>query len=122
MNCSYGKIRICDVERNIKNINSRWSYDYYTDIVDEVFHRQLKECEHKEQEYFPTIIRDYIKKYHTTFGVIISYSSSEMWIQHSEDSEYKRLITIEECEELIEKYKQLDALVDKITKQTDIKY
>lgn len=129
---NYGTLRICDMKRNINNINLKNSYDYYDDIVDEAFHRQLIKCEQEEEEYFyshdpysiaKSTLRNYMEKYSTTFGVVIPYDSSgKMYIRDKENEDNKREITIDECNELIEKYKMLDSLVDKITKETNIKY
>lgn len=128
---SYGIFHICDVQRNICNINIKRSFDYYDDIVDEVFHRQLIKCEQEEEKYFhshnpysiaKSTLRSYIDKYITTFGVNISYNSEDMWIRDNENEDNERKITIDECNELINKYKTLDSFVDKITKETNIKY
>lgn len=127
----YGQFYICSVERNICSVHQKSCYDYYDDIVDEVFHRQLTKCEEKEEEYFhshdpysvaKSTLRNYMEKYSTTFGVDISYGSRGIWIKDENDRDNERKITIDECNELIEKYKMLDSLVDKITKETNIKY
>lgn len=47
----YGSIRFMG-GRNIQYINRKGGYDTYEDYVDEVFHRQLKECENLEHKYF----------------------------------------------------------------------
>lgn len=38
-------------ERNIQS-NHKGDYDYYEDLVDEVFRRQLMKCEEEEMKYF----------------------------------------------------------------------
>lgn len=48
----YGSFYICSVERNICSIAQKSCYDYYDDIVDEVFHRQLTKCEEKRRRIF----------------------------------------------------------------------
>lgn len=127
----YGSFYICGVERNICYINSKRRFDYYSDLVDEVFHHQLTKCEEKEEEYFHShnpysvakfTLKNYMEKYSTTFGVDISYGSSGIWIKDENNRDNEREITIEECNELIEKYKMLDSLVEKITNETNIKY
>lgn len=105
------------------------AYDTYDDYVDEVFHRQLKECENKEREYFlehdeySILKREFLnKKYNTTFGVnITSWSSGKVCICDDVTKE-EREITIEELKYLLSRYKELDELVEKITKETHITY
>ncbi len=48
---NYGKYTLLGCERYIQR-NNTGDYDYYEDLVDEVFHRQLIECERKEKKYF----------------------------------------------------------------------
>ena len=47
---THGNIRFIG-GRSITSVDIKSSYDTYDDYVDEVFHRQLKECENKESEY-----------------------------------------------------------------------
>lgn len=126
----YGDIRFIG-GRSIKYINRKGAYDTYDDYVDEVFHRILKECENEERIYFSehdeySILKNKFlnlnKKYNTTFGVnISSWSSGKMGV-YDENSNAERKITIEELKYLLSKYEELDALVEKITKETHIVY
>lgn len=126
----YGHIRFMKTSRYIDNINRAGSYDYYNDFVDECFHRQLEECEKLENQYFlehdtySILKRKFIdSKYPTTFGVnIATMSTGEILIVSDDEERKERPITIKELEELLEKYAQLDALVEEITKQTHIVY
>lgn len=47
----YGKYRMLGTGRYITS-NQSGAYDTYEDLVDEMFHRQLRECEKKERKYF----------------------------------------------------------------------
>lgn len=115
--------------RNIKSLNVKGMYDLYTDFVDEIFHKCLKECLKKEQIYFREHdeysikiqrINDYQKKYDTTFGVNEIWLSSDRIFLRQDKSE--RDLTEEEIDDMIFKYEQIDALIDKLTEETDIKF
>lgn len=123
----YGKYNILGCERNIQS-NTRETYDYYEDLVDEVFHRQLIKCEKEEQKYFYehdkySILKKKFEEkrqqYGTTFGVGIVTGSCGISVGDFEDH---RDITIEELEQLLSKYDQLDAFVEKLSKETNIVY
>lgn len=123
----YGKYNLLGCERNIQR-NRKGDYDYYEDLVDEVFRRQLIECENAEQKYFRehdeySILKKKFEEKHrqygTTFGVSIVAGSRGV---HVGDFDNSRDITIEELKELLEKYEQLDALVEKLTSETHIVY
>lgn len=123
----YGKYNILGCERYIQN-SYKGTYDYYEDLVDEVFRRQLMECERKEEKYFSEhdersiLEKKFNKKlnqYGTTFGADIWTGSSGVQIGNSDK---KRRLTIDELKDFISKYKQLDALVEKLTKETHIVY
>ncbi len=123
----YGKYNLLGCERYIQG-NGTGIYDYYEDLVDEVFHRQLIECERKEQNYFHehdeySILKkefeEKLNQYRTTFGVEIWTGSSGVQVG---DSKNRRNVTIEELKELLSKYKQIDALVEKLTAETHITY
>lgn len=126
----FGKYFILGVERYITTNYDEHTglYDTYNDLVDEVFHRQLKECERLERSYFlehdeySILKKKFIERnYDTTFGVhIITSSNGEVYV--AEDFDTKREITIDELKELLLKYDQLDALVEKLTKGTHIVY
>lgn len=123
----YGEYNLLGCERNIQS-NTKGTYDYHEDLVDEVFRRQLIKCEGEEQKYFYehdeySILKDkFIKKqqqYGTTFGVGIITGSCGVCVG---DFDNKRDITINELKEFLSKYKQIDELVDKLTKETNIVY
>lgn len=123
----YGKYNIIGCERNIQS-NTKGTYDYYDDLVDEVFHRQLMKCEEEEQKYFHehdeySILKKKFEEkrqqYGTTFGVGIVMGSCGICVG---DFEKYRDITIEELKELLSKYDQLDAFMEKLSKETNIVY
>lgn len=123
----YGKYNLLGCERYIQ-FNCKGEYDYYDDLVDEIFRRQLMKCEEEEQKYFrehdeySVLKKRYREKgYNTTFGVhICDWSSGRLTI--ADDNDNERDITIDELKELLSKYEQLDALVEKLTKETHIVY
>lgn len=128
----YGNIRFLG-GRNIECISLRGDYDTHKDYVDEVFHRQLKECEKMEYKYFLehdeySILKQKFRdrNYHTTFGVnIAECSDGKIYICKDKDDFYDsehREITIEELKEILAKFEQVDALVKKITAETHIVY
>ena len=125
----YGSIRFMG-GRNIQYINRKGAYDTYEDYVDEVFHRQLKECENLEHKYFLehdeySILKQKFRdrNYGTTFGVNIGFcSDGSIFVYDTNDSSKRRDITIEELKYLLEKYEELDELVRKITAETNIRY
>lgn len=123
----YGKYNLLGCERNIQS-NARGTYDYYEDLVDELFHRQLIKCEEEEQKYFHdhdeySILKKKFEEkrqqYRTTFGVGIVTGSCGVCVG---DFDIKRDITIDELKELLAKYERLDALVEKLTEETHIVY
>lgn len=128
----YGKFNLLGMDRYITydgTYDGKGTWDTYDDLVDEVFHRQLKECEKKEKEYFLThdeysILKQKLRdrNYHTTFGVHIGFCSDGEIYVYDNDHERRRPITIEELKELLFKYEQLDALVEKLTSETHIVY
>lgn len=126
----YGQFYLLGIERHIEYVNSKRHYDTYEDLVDEAFHRQLKKCEEEERLYFlahdeysilKQKYRDYHEKYRTSFGVHLSWGSKDINIW-DDNSGNKREITIEELKELLSKYEQIDALVEKLTAETHIVY
>ena len=124
---NYGKYNLLGCERNIQS-NTKGTYDYYDDLVDEIFHRQLIECEREEQKYFhehdeysilKKKFREKYDQYRTSFGVRIVTGSCGVCVGNGE---VHRDITIDELKELLSKYEQIDALVEKITEETHIVY
>lgn len=124
----YGTFYLLGIERRIEHINSKRNYDTYDDLVNEAFHRQLKKCEqneyiyfkeHDEYEILKKRFRD--RNYSTTFGVkVCDWSNGRITIAN--DKGIERDITIEELKELLSKYDQIDALVEKLTAETHIVY
>lgn len=123
-----GEYRLLGTKRNIDS-NYKGTYDTYEDLVDELFHRQLKECEHIEMNWFLehdeySILKKNFgnRKYDTTFGVNIGERSNGDIYVYEENGENKRDITIDELKELLSKYEELDKMVEKLTMETNIKY
>lgn len=123
----YGKYNLLGCERNIQ-FNRKGDYDYYEDLVDEVFRRQLMKCEEEERKYFydhdeysilKKRFREKQRQYGTTFGANIVTGSCGVCVG---DFDCKRDISIDELKELLSKYGQLDALVEKLTEETNIAY
>ena len=123
----YGKYNLLGCERYIQS-DIKGQYDYYDDLVDEAFRRQLMECEKEEKKYFcehdeySILKKRYRQKnYNTTFGVhICEWSNGRLTV--ADDNYNERDITIEELKEILSKYEQLDALVGKLTAETNIVY
>ena len=126
---NYGKYRLLGMSRYITN-DFKGAYDTYEDLVDEAFHRQLNECKKKEHKYFlehdeySILKRKFRDKNHcTTFGVrICDCSDGKMYVYDTDNDDNRREITIDELKELLAKYEQLDALVEKLTAETHIVY
>ena len=132
---NYGKIHFLGCERwitwnDFEDKKSYSSYDIYANYVDEIFHRQLKQCLKMENEYFRAhdeyeILKNKFrnKNYPTTFGVNIRMRSNDcIYVYEAEGERREREITIDELKYLLSKYDELDKLVEKITKETKIKY
>lgn len=124
----YGKYRVFGMDRYITS-DYPGSYDTYDDLVDEVFHRQLKECEKLEYNYFlkhdeySILKRKFIdKQYCTTFGAHIACNSDNTVYVYDDNWNYRREITMDELKDLLNKYEQIDALVEKLTLETNIVY
>lgn len=127
----YGKYYVLGMERYI-TYDVKGSYDTYDDLVDELFHRQLKECEKEERKYFlehdeysilKTTFKEYQNKYRTSFGVnILTCSDGKISVYDGENYKISREITMEELNDLIAKYKQIDVLIEKLTEETQIVY
>lgn len=127
----YGEFSLLRVTRNIERHTYKGNYETYEDLVDELFHRQLKECQREEKQYFLdhdeyNVLKQKVKKknrqYDTSFGAYLSFCSDGTISVCDEDDINEREITIEELKELLDKYEQLDKLVEKLTEETNIKY
>ena len=125
---NHGSITFLRSKRYIWCMNVRGSWDTYSDYIDEIFHRQLIECERKEKKYFLehdeySILKEKFRnrKYNTTFGVHIAcWSNGRITVVNEDDKE--RDITIDELKELLAKDEELDKFVEKITAETHIVY
>lgn len=130
--------------RYVYGISSCWDANFYSQLdtkpeviavvtegkiyVDEVFHRQLMECEREEDKYFHehdeySILKkqfeEKYRQYGTTFGVSIVTGSCGVCVGNFEN---KREITIDELKDLLSKYAQLVDLIEKLTSETNIVY
>lgn len=126
----YGRIRFLSLERHINNVDSKYMYDTFANLVDECFHRQLVECEQMEKTYFLSHdeysilkkeFREYADKHGTTFNVAIMWSSNgKVYVYETMDK--KREITIDELKLLIGKYNELEAFIDSLSFDINIVY
>lgn len=123
----HGSLRFLHCNRHLERWNQKSYIELHNDYVDEIFHRQLKECERLERKYFSEhdeyevlkkTFLDKQRQYGTSFGVHISYSSSTVSVVGEDDR--KRDITINELKDLIGKYERLDKLVEELSAETDI--
>ena len=126
----YGKVYFLPfLERNIQYLNNKGQFDYFSDYVDEVFHRQLLQCEKKERQWFlehdeysilKTKLRKAMEKHSTTFEINIGYSSSGEVYIYDDSRSTKRPITIEEIKILLTQYKKLDNYTRQLSKEIEI--
>lgn len=126
--CNYGMIKIFGVARYIqKDIVKKWNI--YDDYVDEVFHNALVHCcFERELRYFLThddysVLKERIRNrgFKSTFGVkLTDYYTGDMVIEDEDGNE--RPITIDELIYLDAKCAQVQALIEKITTETNITY
>ena len=124
----YGMFRLLGTERYISSERDhKGPWDHYGDLVDEMFHRQLVDCMHKEEVYFKEHdphqialhrVRDYIDKYHTDFGIHLVISSKEIvcWAPDGDIHKYMPQLTLEQCNFLIAKYENLDNLIKNMSR------
>lgn len=128
----YGTIRFMGVGgRNIQWIDMMDRWNIFEDYTDEVFNRQLNECEGLEEKYFlehdeysilKNKVKDYCYKYRVYFGLSISYSRKNLYLYDKNDSKQCREFTMDELKYLISKYEELDKAIERIEKEIDIKY
>ena len=69
----YGKYNLLGCERYITWSESRGNHDTYSDFVDEIFHRQLRECKRMEIAYFKT---------HDEYSILKKYVADKMMHNH----------------------------------------
>ncbi len=117
--------------RNIQNINLKATRDSYEDYVNELFHRQLKECEKQEKQYFNKYyyykhehdeyrilskkVSDYIYKYDISFGKEIWHSGDRLFFKDNQ-AEDERDLTIDELKVLEAAFEKIKGTMDKIIK------
>lgn len=126
----YGQYYMLGCKRNIL-YSHKGSFDTYEDLVDEIFHRQLKDCEKREQAYFlehdelsilRKTFREKYDKFNTAFGVSIAISGSHMAKVFDDENGQTRELTVEELKELLAKYDELEAFIAKLSSNTNIKF
>lgn len=125
---NYGKFFLLGCEIFIESLKLN------EDFINSIFHRQLKKCERLEREYFlehdeysvlTKEIREYIRKYSTTFGVPVMHSSLEIDIYDETKEDYfesYRKATLEELKTLKSKYTKLEEIIENLSKEVNIKY
>lgn len=128
---NYGTIKFMGVGgRNIQYIDMMDRWNIFEDYIDEVFNKQLNECEGLEKKYFLehdeySILKkkweNYILKYNIDFGVCILYKGGDIYIANEEDSMEYREITVDELKYLISKYEEVDKIVEKLEKEISAK-
>lgn len=110
--------------RNIQNINLQARYDCRKDFVDELFHRQLKECEKQEKQYFnerdeykilSRKVSDYMYKYDISFGKEIWHRGNRLFFKDSQ-SYLERDLTMDELKVLEVAFEKIKDTMDEITK------
>ncbi len=118
----YGKYTFLGVDRYIQT-NRKGEHETYEDLVSECFHRQLKICEEQERAYFSAHdeysvlkkkVREKAEEYHTTFGMPVVFSGGG-GVLVGDGGNGKREITVEELRGLLDKYGQVDALIERLT-------
>lgn len=117
--------------RNIQNINLKATRDSYEDFVDELFHRQLKECEKQEKQYFNKYyyykhehdeyrilskkVSDYIYKYDISFGKEIWHSGDRLFFKDRQTDD-ERDLTMDELKVLEAAFEKIKDTMDEIKK------
>lgn len=102
------------------------SYFVFSEIIDEMFYDLLKELRTEEVKYFKehdkyevnkSSVKEYLNKYHVTFNYksIITSTSGEMYVT-TNTYEDRTVITVEQLDDLLDKYHQVDALIDELSK------
>lgn len=119
------------LQDNFKPIRST-KYNTYNDLIDEVFHRCLKDCEKKEIQYFKahdqyqislTKLRKNSDKYRTNFGTKLSFcSDGTVSVYRNDNLDDMREITLEEANKLNKMYERLESFIKELTEENDIEY
>lgn len=131
----YGKINLLGCKRYIHSdsfLNYKGMYDTHNNLIDEMFHRQLLECERMEKKYFlehdkysilKQQFKDYVNKYHTTFNVKISFSSTGfIGVYDNDHISGTREITMDELILLNSKFAELENFINSISSEINIVY
>lgn len=129
-NYNYGSFSLLSSVRFIQHYEKKGSWDTYDDFADECFHRQLKACERKEQEWHEEhdeycILRNKLrdKGANITFGVpLVFWSTGKIEIRDEHNKELTRELTLDEIKELLEKHEQVESYIEKLSKETNIRY
>lgn len=117
--------------RHIQDINIISASDVYCDFVDELFHRQLKECEKQEKQYFNKYyyykhehdeyrilskkVSDYMYKYNISFGKEIWQRGDRLFFKDNQ-SYLERDLTLDELKVLETAFEKIKDTMDEITK------
>lgn len=110
--------------RNIQNINLQARDDCRKDFVDELFHRQLKECEKQEKQYFAEYddykilsrkVSDYMYKYNISFGKEIWQRGNRLFFKDIQ-SYCERDLTLDELKVLEAAFEKIKDTMDEIIK------
>ena len=76
----------------------------------------------KEYEALKVALREMSDKYSSGLGVNLAFSSDGNVYIYDENWNKKRRITPDECELLLNKYKQLEDLIEKLTHEVSITF
>ena len=129
-NYNYGKFGLLSSQRFIQHYEKKGTWDLYEDFVDECFHRQLKACERMEQIWFEEndeycVLRNRLrdKGADITFGVpLVFWSTGKLEICDEHNKDLTRELTIDEIKELLAKHEKVEAYIEKLSKETNIRY
>lgn len=125
----YGQYYLLGMKRNITS-NYKGQWDTYEDLVNELFHRQLKECEKLEQHYFAehdecSVLKAELTKkqemFKTTFGLRLGFSGSR-GVKLYDGRGRERDLTVEELKEIIARYDELEVYIAKLSSDIDIEF
>lgn len=127
----YGAFSLLGINYNIQSRSNNMDDDNYCGFVDNMFHKQLEECEKLERQYFfahdefsilKLKIEDKCEQYDTSFGINLNFSSNGDVYIYDEGCVNSREVTLEELKELSDKYDKLDEFVKKLALEITLKY
>lgn len=125
----YGKYTLMSCTRHIQHsgdTNYKGYYDTFTDLVDELFHRILCQCEKGERAYFRAndegcVAREKlyscIEKYNTTFGISVSTCISSDFSFKVIDNGNEREMTMEEIKKMLEMFRRLEENIETLSRE-----